>query len=225
MRTLLVSVVVMTCAVAAHAAPKKVLFKQFTATWSGYDPSVSEGLYSVIQANPQTTCAIQIHGGDNYVTPLGNTLINFYDVDGYPTVWLDGMWLQYGSTGSPEENEASLLELLNGASFTTDVTIEVTGETVGENEYALSVTLGIEDGGETRDMKLYITQVYDDVSWPEPGEFQMNTLRQAASPQTVTLAPGESQTYAHTFTLENESLNTNFVNYIVWAQENSDSAP
>ena len=41
----------------------------------------------------------------------------------------------------------------------------------------------------------------------------------------MTLSAGQNQTYSHTFTLNGESLNTQYVNYIVWAQANNSSAP
>lgn len=223
--TTIAAATAMTIAGTTAATEKKVLFQEFTATWCTYCPAVAEGLMQVLNNNPETTVGMMIHGGDNYTTTLGDQLMNFYSLSGYPTVWVDGTWSQVGSYGSAAANATALQNLLGNASLTSDVTLEVIGEEVGTNQYRLDITLGIENGGVSRSLKLYITQVYDLISWPESNEEQFNTLRQSAATQTVSLSPGESQSFSHTFTLSGESLNTEYVNYIVWAQKNTSSAP
>ena len=207
------------------AAEKVHLFKEFTATWCGYCPAVAEGLHTVLENNPETTTGLMIHGGDAYTTTLGNQLINFYSLSGYPTVWLDGTWSQVGSYGSGSANANNLQNMLNGAGSSTDVTIEVIGEELSSNQYTLDITVGVEAGGQSRNIKLYITQVYNQHNWPEANETQFNTLRQSAATQTFTLSPGQSHDTSHTFTLSGESLNTQYVNYVIWAQLNNSSAP
>jgi plastocyanin len=130
-----------------------------------------------------------------------------------------------GSYGSPASNYANLVNMLNGALTTTDVTIDVVGSEVSSNQYALDITVAVENGGATRNMRIYTTQVYDQVNWPEAGETQFNTLRQSAPTQDVTLSAGQSHSFSHTFTLTGESTNTQYVNYVVWAQQNANSAP
>ncbi|MCH2137054.1 MAG: hypothetical protein MK101_10830 [Phycisphaerales bacterium] len=213
------------CASALTAAPKVNLFQEFTATWCGYCPDVAEGLHTVLENNPETTTGLMIHGGDSYTTSLGDQLINFYSLSGYPTVWLNGTWSQVGSYGSPSANANALQGMLNNASSTTDVTIDVIGEEAGTNQYNLDITVGVESGGQTRNIKLYVTQVYNQENWPESNEIQFNTLRQSAPTQTFTLSPGQTYGFNHTFTLSGESTNTQHVNYVVWAQLNASSGP
>jgi hypothetical protein len=215
----------MTVAATSDGAPKKIMCQEFTATWCTYCPDVAEGLAIVIENNAPAVVGLMIHGGDAYTTSLGNQLINFYSLSGYPTVWVDGTWSQVGSYGSASANATALQSLVNNASTTTDVTIDVVGESLSANQYRLDIELGVEAGGATRNLKLYITQVYDLEAWPESNEHQFNTLRQSAATQTVTLSSGQSQSYSHTFTLSGESLNTEYVNYIVWAQDNLSSGP
>jgi len=223
--TTLTAATTLAIACGADAGPKKILCQEFTATWCGYCPDVAEGLLQVLDNNPNTTVGMMIHGGDSYTTTLGDQLINFYNLSGYPTVWVDGTWSQVGSYGSPGANATQLQGLVNNASLTSDVTIDVIGTDLGSNQYKLDVNLGIENGGATRNLKLYIAQAYDLITFPEANELQFNTLRQSATTQTVTLSAGQNQTYSHTFTLNGESLNTQYVNYIVWAQANNSSAP
>ena len=223
--TALAGAIVLASTAMAAAAPKTNFFKEFTATWCVYCPDVAEGLYTLLQENPETTTALMIHGGDNYTTALGNQLINFYNLTGYPTVWLDGTASQVGSYGSPAGNYANLSNMLAGAASSTDVTIDVAGNEGTTNQYTLDITVAVENGGSTRNMRIYTTQAYNQVNWPESNEIQFNTLRQSAPTQDVTLSAGQSHTFSHTFTLTGESTNTEHVNYVVWAQQNANSAP
>ena len=160
---------------------KKVLCQEFTATWCGYCPDVAEGLLQVLDNNPNTTVGMMIHGGDSYTTTLGDQLINFYNLSGYPTVWVDGTWSQVGSYGSPGANATQLQGLVNNASLTSDVTIDVIGTDLGSNQYKLDVNLGIENGGATRNLKLYITQTYDLITFQKPAS--CSSIRFASRPR------------------------------------------
>ena len=223
--TFIAGAAVLVTASTLTAAPKVNLFQEFTATWCGYCPDVAGGLYTVLGNNPDTTCGLMIHGGDNYTTALGNQLLNFYSIGGYPTVWLDGTLSQVGSYGSENANASALQGLLNGAANTTDVAITVVGNEVSANQYGLDITVGVEPNGANRNMRIYVTQTYDLISWPESNEIQFNTLRQSAPTVDISLAPGQTHNFSHTFTLSGESLNTQHVNYIVWAQLNNSSGP
>ena len=86
------------------SAPRVVLAENFTATWCGYCPSVSSGLLQVINENPESIIGFQVHGSDSYTCAWGNSRLAFYNVSGFPTVYLDGWWSQAGSYGSVAAN-------------------------------------------------------------------------------------------------------------------------
>jgi hypothetical protein len=75
-------------------------------------------------------------------------------------------------------------------------------------------------------MRVQLLQCYNATDWPESSETQFNTVRQAASSFDITLAPGQTHAWDHTFTLSGESLSDpGDVTYICIAQEPDASGP
>jgi len=209
----------------ANAAPKKTLIQEFTATWCPHCANAGGGIFQLLQADPDTLVGMMQHFADSYETDLSQELIDFYGLPGHPSIWVDGTWNQIGSTGNFDANEASIGALVDMASTTTDVIIDISGTELSNTDYTLDVSVHVEASGEARSMRIYITQAYNDTAWPETNELQFNTQRQAAPTQTISLNPGETWSFEHTFTLTGESLNRDFVTYIVWAQDDLSSPP
>ncbi len=209
----------------ATAAPKKVLVQEFTATWCPHCANVGGGIYQLLQDNPGSLVGMMQHFADDYETDFSQELIDFYTLPGHPSIWVDGTWNQIGSSGGFDANEASIGALVDMASTTTDVVIDIEGSELSNTDYMLGVSVHVEANGEARFMRIYVTQAYSDTAWPESGELQFNTQRQAAPTQTIALNPGETWSFEHTFTLTDESLNKDFVTYIVWAQDNLAAPP
>ncbi|MCH2142104.1 MAG: hypothetical protein MK077_03800 [Phycisphaerales bacterium] len=209
------------------AATRLVLGEEFTATWCGYCPSVADAMLQVHEARPNEFIGMMIHGGDNYTTSWGNSRIGFYGVGGYPTVWLDGWNLKYGSSGSVAANYADINNKVNQClARPCDVSITMSGEELSGSQYQVSVDLGVDAGGTSKTIRVQLVQCYNAENWPEANEAQFNTVRQAASSFDVYVGAGSSHSFNHTFTLSGESLaNDNDVTYICIAQEASNSGP
>lgn len=211
----------------ASAANRLVCAEEFTATWCGYCPAVAEALYSLMQDRPNEIMGLMVHGGDAYTTTWGNSRLSFYNVAGYPTVWLDGWNLKYGSSGSVAANYNDLNNKLNQClARSTDVNITMAGDEVSGSQYKVSVELSVDSGGSGKNIRVHLIQAYNAVGWPESNEQQFNTVRQAAASFDVYVGAAQSHSFDHTFTLSGESLaNAPEVTYLCIAQEANSSGP
>ncbi len=214
-------------ATTASAAPRMVIAEEFTATWCTYCPSVAEALYNLQQDRPNEIIGMMIHCGDAYTTTWGNARENFYNIGGYPTVWLDGWSAKVGSSGSVSANYSDLNNRLNAClSRSTDVTLTLSGEEISGSQYRVDGEVAIEADGTGKTVRVQMIQCFDELGYPESNELQFNTVRQAASSFDVTLAPGESHSFSQTFSLSGESLaSTEYVTYLGIAQTASGSGP
>jgi len=208
----------------SEAAPRKVIAENFTATWCTYCPDVANGLIMLQDEFPDTFFSIQVHGGDAYATTWGNTRNNFYNVPGYPTVWMDGVSSQVGSYGSPSSNYNALRSVyMSRQSVPTDVTIDMCGFVVDSDTYAVNVEVGIEGGGSGKTMIVHCAQILQD--YPANPDYNYGCFMQADS-QEITLAAGASQTVAFTLDLDSASVaNIENVSFIAWAQTPNSSGP
>jgi hypothetical protein len=168
-----------------------------------------------------------VHGSDAFATAWGDSRMSFYDVGGYPTVWSDGWNEMVGSYGSVDANYTQLNNRVDEClERPTDVSLDMQGEALTGSQYQISAEVAVDAGGEGKTIRIQLIQCYNQTSWPEPGEAQFNTVRQAANSFDVTLAAGESHAWTHTFTLSGESLaNLDEVTYICIAQTPSSSGP
>ena len=211
-------------ATSSEAVPRKVIGENFTATWCTYCPDVANGLIMLQDEFPDTFFAIQVHGGDAYSTTWGDIRSNFYNVPGYPTVWMDGVSSQVGSYGSPSANYNALRSVyMSRQSDPTDVTIDMCGFVVDSDTYAVNVVVGIEGGGSGKTMFVHCAQVLHD--YPANPSYNYGCFMQADS-QEITLAAGASQTIAFTLDLNSASVaNIGNVSFIAWAQTPNNSGP
>ncbi len=209
---------------AVDAAPRKVICENFTATWCTYCPDVANGLILLMEEYPDTCFAMQVHGSDSYSTSWGDARNVFYNVAGYPTVWLDGAVSQAGSYGSAQANYTQLRSrYLQRIATPTDVTIEMCGAPVDSDTYSLSAIVGIENGGSGKTMKIHCAQVLHD--YPANPSFNYGCFKQAEL-QTITLGAGDSQEVSFTFDLDSSSQsNLGNVYYVAWAQATNSSGP
>ncbi len=226
------SIVIGTLAIAAlagsaAAAQRLVIAEEFTATWCTYCPSVAGALYELQQDRPNDIVGMLIHCGDSYTTTWGNQRENFYSIGGYPTVWMDGWSSMVGSYGSVAANYSQLNSRLNAClNQSTDVTIELLGEEISGSQYRITGTVGIQASGVGKTMRVQLLQCFDEVTFPEAGELQFNTVRQGASSFDVTLSADDSHTFQHTFTLSGESLaTTEECTYLCIVQAPNSSGP
>ncbi len=209
------------------AAQRVVIAEEFTATWCGYCPSVAEALYNLQQDRPNDIIGMMIHCGDAYTTTWGNLRENFYNVGGYPTVWLDGWSQKVGSSGSVSGNYTDLNNRLNSClARDTDVSLEIAGEEVSGNQYRISGQVSLDAGAPADTVRIQLIQCFDALDYPEANEDQFNTVRQAMTSFDVSLSSGQTYDFEHVFTLSGESLaSVNDVTYIAIAQDPTSSSP
>ena len=223
-KTIICSVVVLFVPVfQADAAPRKVMFENFTATWCPPCPDVANGLILLMDEYPDTCFPMQVHEQDDYSTTWGDQRLNFYNVPGFPTVWIDGMLSIVGSYGSPSANYQQLRSrYLQRIATSTDVTIDSCGFSVDNNTYTVSSNIGIENGGVGKKMIIHCSQVLH--NYPS-GSYNYGCFMQAQN-TTISLGAGSSQTIDFTFDLNAASAaNTSNVTFYVWAQSTNSSGP
>ncbi len=213
------------CATDAVAVPRKVLAENFTATWcTPYCEQVAEGMMLLMEEFPDSFIGMQIHGADDYATAWGDSRFEFYNLTGFPGVWVDGVQSLIGSFGTPEANYNQLRELyMSRQNAPTDVTLLVCGTAVGSDTYAISIDVGIETTGSSKEMLIYCAQVIQD--YPDSDSYNYACFMQSEI-QQVYLPTGSSLEVDFTFILNSESVaRLNDVEFIVWAQSTSSSSP
>jgi hypothetical protein len=220
-----IAVTAIGCTVASSdAAPRKVIAENFTATWCTYCPDVANGLIMLQDEFPDTFFPVQVHGGDAYSTTWGDIRNNFYNVPGYPTVWMDGVSSQVGSYGSPTGNYNALRTMyMARQNASTDVTIDMCGTVVDSDTYSVGIEVRIEGGGTGKTMYVHCAQVLHD--YPANPSYNYGCFMQADM-QQITLAAGGSQTISFTMNLNSASVaNIEDVSFIAWAQTPNNSGP
>ena len=220
--TLVISAMLPACI--ADAAPRKVMFENFTATWCGYCPDVANGIIMLMDEFPDTCFSLQIHGQDAYDTPWGDARNIFYSVPGYPGVWIDGVLNQSGSYGSPAANYSQLRSrYLQRINTPTDVTIDMCGSPVDGDTYSVTAVVGIENGGSSKTMKIHCAQILH--NYPSSPSYNYGCFKQA-NLQTISITAGTSQDISFNFDLDSSSAgNLQNVSYIAWAQATNSSGP
>ena len=143
----------------AQSADRVVLAENFTATWCTYCPAVSNGLLQVLQQNPNNIVGFQVHGSDDYTCAWGNSRLSFYNVSGFPTVYLDGWWSQVGSYGSVSANASNITNGMNAClNRSTDVAMESSGQELSNSQYKVTWEVGVEAGGSAKSVRMYAVQ-------------------------------------------------------------------
>ena len=109
-----------------------VVCEEATGTWCGYCPSAATGLDDLVQNN-WPVAVIAYHSNDDYETTEGRDRIDYYEVDGYPTVVFDGVIVYVGSDGSESMYDAYLPVVEQRLSIPAAVSIEINNVFLYEN--------------------------------------------------------------------------------------------
>ena len=143
---------------------------------------------------------VQLHRFDSYETPWGSARWTFYGTEYTPTAVFDGTDSVTGSVSDVDQQYTIYRtnHFLPGRAVPTDVTIELTGEYLGGQDYRMSAEVGIEVSGTGKTVRVYLVQVLD--HWPASKPYHRNGFKQAAPTTDITLAPGESQIIQNDFT-------------------------
>ncbi len=169
---------------------------------------------------------VQLHRFDSYETPWGSARWTFYGTEYTPTAVFDGTDSVTGSVSDVDQQYTIYRtnHFLPGRAVPTDVTIELTGEYLGGQDYRMSAEVGIEVSGTGKTVRVYLVQVLD--HWPASKPYHRNGFKQAAPTTDITLAPGESQIIQNDFTLDGDSwAQHEDVKFVVWAQAPAAGAP
>jgi hypothetical protein len=67
-----------------------VLFEEGTGTWCQYCPGAAMGIRDLIETNQKAVAAIAYHSGDTYENAAALARISYYNITGFPTVFVDG---------------------------------------------------------------------------------------------------------------------------------------
>ena len=105
---------------------KKAIVEDFTGTWCGWCPRVSYAA-SLVEEQTDKVFVVGVHVGDQMANGFGDALINFYNVTGYPSAYID----RANKWGAPEPNNVS--QALNAAQGTVDVGLAIETSLTGSN--------------------------------------------------------------------------------------------
>ncbi len=113
-----------------------VIVEDFTATWCGYCPIAAIACDQLVE-NGDPVGVIAYHGTDDYANPDSEYRINYYDIYGFPTVYIDGV-IETGVSG--DDMYALYLTYVNQRmAITTPITVELTNVNYNGNAFTADV--------------------------------------------------------------------------------------
>ncbi|MBI5864418.1 MAG: hypothetical protein HZB38_07915 [Planctomycetes bacterium] len=160
---------------------------------------------------------LQIHLSDGYTYPWGNTRGSFYGVTGLPTTAQDGILRRVGAYGAGTYQS----DYNSRVAVTTPVGLAINPDHQSGGVWSLPVTASLESSASAaRTMRINLVQVVD--HYPTTETHWRNCFMQAATPQTVTLQPGETRTLNFSMTFSGATwlnlINRREIGVIAWAQ-------
>jgi hypothetical protein len=170
--------------------------------------------------------SIQLHLGDPYWIEWNSERATFYSISGTPTTWFDGVLRLVGVyTNDAQMYEWYQDQIVARLAVPTDVTVALSAVESATQTYDITATVGIEAGGEGKDLWLHFVQVLDYYPYAADNRYR-NCVMQHADGDTHTLAAGESIDITIPFTISGVSWTyVEDVKIIVFAQEPGNHAP
>ena len=131
----------------------------------------------LLDAYPTTFTAVQIHLRDDYTTAWGDDRgALFYDEQGTPEAWFDGLLEAAGNYDDIGQQYAWYEQLYTTRhALPTDVTIDVAGEPVADQVCQIRADVCMEAGGASKPLDVYVVQVLD--HWPSSDTPALSHLR------------------------------------------------
>ncbi|MCH2153220.1 MAG: hypothetical protein MK089_07765 [Phycisphaerales bacterium] len=215
-----------TCTIAASsvAAPRKVMFEQFTASWCGPCQSVGYALGDLTDDYPNSFQSVQMHiwsSAYGFDDAWCESRASYYGVNGIPTTQVDGVIKKVGTSGQAGDYNAFLGYLNQRLNVPSDVSISLSGQPADGNNYQVSVDISLESGAPSQTMVIRLGYSLDaECGYPQSGIYYYDTHVDHLNEPTITLGGGESTTIDHTFTLNSTAAtNANDITFYCFAQE------
>lgn len=198
------------------AAQRIVLGEEFTATWCGNCPFAGAALSQLLDAHPNTFAFVQYHHWDSYAQTWGENRFAYYQGSPIPDAWFDGKTRLLGEVDyEPYHNALTTRE-----SVTTDVVLQLNAEQLSGPAFNISVSVGIEAGGQGKTMRIFVVQALD--HWPTEESHYRNCFIRDVMTQDVSLSPGNSQIVAtpQPFVFDSDSWShQSNIRIIAWAEK------
>lgn len=113
-----------------------VIVEDFTATWCGYCPVAAKACDELVE-NGISVGVVAYHGSDDYSNSESEDRIDYYDVWGFPTVYIDGV-IETGVSGDDMYN-LYLMYVNQRLAITTPITVELTNVVFSGNTFTADV--------------------------------------------------------------------------------------
>lgn len=170
----------------------------------------------MIDTYPDTFAVIEYQiSNPPWSLPWGEDRADYYGVWAIP-------WFQYDGLFDAWPIDTYESKFLNRQAEPTDVVMEIACKPLGGNEYRVAVHVGIETGGEGKTLYVYTVQALDHRT--AIASYTRNSFMLAADTMEVALEAGTSTSFAHTFALDDESMEKpEDVRFFAWAQDPSNT--
>mgnify|MGYP000021926840 CR=1 FL=1 len=204
----------------ARAAERCVLGEEFTDVWCYGCSYAGPALDRLLTVYEDSFAFVQYHVYDDYVTPWSDARFLFYDGLYTPTAVFNGTDRVVGAVSDVDQQYIIYRtnHLLPERAVPTDVTLELGGQHLGGRTYRITAEVGIEPGGQAKDLRVYMVQVLD--HWPPDHDYYRNTFRQAADTQDIHVEPGQVQVVHNDFTMADlDWSRQQDIKIVVWVQQ------
>lgn len=208
------------------SADRVVLVEEFTAADCSACSHAGPALDQLLTVYDDSCALVQIHYGDAFQIPWALDRWNYYSTSYTPTAIFNGQDTMEGAVLNDEQQYTIYRtnHFLPQRAFPTDVMLDVWAEALSGPSYRAHVEIGIEAGGTSKPVRVYLVQVLD--HWPDDPSYSRNGLKQVVGEQALTLNPGQTQTLTWDVDFDAESwARQQEIKLVAWAQDPQPAAP
>ncbi|NOR86936.1 MAG: T9SS type A sorting domain-containing protein [Bacteroidales bacterium] len=141
-----------------------VVCEEATGTWCGYCPGAAMGLDDLVQ-NGWPVAVVAYHGSDAYETIEGRDRLDYYEMDGFPTVNFDGIVSYAGGSGSESLYDTYLPIVQERLSIPAAASIDIDEVFIYEGH--LHATISITSGSPIVGDQIVLQSVFTESHIPE----------------------------------------------------------
>ncbi|MDY0281327.1 MAG: Omp28-related outer membrane protein, partial [Salinivirgaceae bacterium] len=187
-----------------------VIIEDFTGTWCQFCPGAANGIDNMLE-NDHLVGAIAYHNGSNpssLNTSEGAARINYYNVEGFPTVRIDGVVEVVGGGPASSSMYSTYLPIYqNRLAVYTPVTIELQDVELNGNQITANVVVASVATINATDLVLHVALTESNIAVNWQGMKKLNHVERAlfngaagtsinlSSPQTIPVSFTVSSTW------------------------------
>jgi len=183
-----------------------VVFEKGTGTWCQYCPGAALGLEDLLKYGKKVL-GIAYHNGDSYATDEAALRLDYYDIEGYPTAYFDGVEIFAGGSHSQSLYSYYLPSYDKRMEVKTSFTMAASGKYTGD-QYTASVNIEKISANNSTDLRVMAVVIEDHIDIEWQGQSELNAVARkmvpGASGTNISFSGNELKNIELSFTWDDE---------------------